>query len=91
MQIDQKYRLNVQPAKTRIRDKESFSSRIKPFSEKINEFIENNKVIVEFDWYFSEFFEVVVPVEELYISRLDEIFASAIEENQWMKLQLSFA
>jgi retron-type reverse transcriptase len=30
--------LNVQSAKTRIRDKESFSSRIRPFSEKINEF-----------------------------------------------------
>ena len=72
--------LTVQPAKTYTLEKEMFCSRIKPFSQKINEFIQKNRLTVEFDWYFSEFVEIEVPEEVLYISGLEELFNSAINE-----------
>jgi len=82
--------LSVQPAKTRIFDKETFCGKIKPFSRKISEFIENNILIVDVGLYFDEFVEIEVPVEELYISGLEEIFNSAINQNPKDEMAIKF-
>jgi hypothetical protein len=82
--------LSVQPAKTHIFDQKTFCSRIKPFSEKINEFIDKNRLIVKFDWYFDEFVEIEAPEEELYISGLDDIFYSAISQNPIDEVAIKF-
>jgi hypothetical protein len=82
--------LSVQPAKTHIFDKKSFCGRIEPFSEKINEFIERNRLTVRFDWYFDEFVEIEAPEEELYISGLDDIFNLAISQNPNDEVAIKF-
>lgn len=71
--------LNIQPAKTYIHDKDFFCTRMRPFSEKLNELKKQYKELrVDFDPYFNEFEPIGVSEEALEIMGLDELFKSAI-------------
>lgn len=70
--------LNLQPAKTYIHNKKSFCTKIRPFSEKLEELKVNLKdLITDFDPYFNEFEFVEDTEEGLVIMGLDEMFESA--------------
>jgi hypothetical protein len=70
--------LNLQPAKTYIYNKNSFCTKIRPFSVKLEELKNKYKdLVIDFDPYFNEFEFAEVPDETLVIMGLDELFESA--------------